>query len=176
VIHTVEPGETLTKIARHYDVNWRMLARINGMTPDGLLRAGQQLKVLPSKTRIVAWKSGFRLALFIDDYYVKEYPIGIGKEGRTPVGEFTVDSMLVEPRWYSPEGKVIEYGEEGHLLGDRWIGFADEPGAAGLGIHGTTEDSSIGTKCSNGCIRMTNQDVTELYDFVQMETRVQIRE
>ncbi len=132
--------------------------------------------MLPGKTHVVAWKSGFRLALLIEGYYVKEYPIGIGKDGRTPVGEFTVDSMLVKPRWYAPGGQVIEYGEEGHLLGDRWIGFVDEPGAAGLGIHGTTEESSIGTECSNGCIRLTNEDVGELYDFVQMGTKVLIRD
>ncbi len=175
VIHVVQPGETLSKIGKKYGVNWRMLCRLNRIEPDEVLRAGQKLKVLTGQTEIVAWKSEFRLALFLDGYFLKEYPIGIGKDDRTPTGQFVVDDMLVEPRWYPPGGGAIEYGEEGHLLGERWIGLADEPGAAGLGLHGTS-DGGIGTKCSNGCIRLYNEDVVELYDFVQVGTPVEVRD
>jgi len=161
IVHVVEKGE--------------VLARINCVQPERI-RVGQKLKVITGRTSIVAFRDEFRMALLMDGAFIKEFPIGIGKNDKTPVGSFVVESMLVRPRWYPPEGGIIEYGQEGHLLGERWIGFQNEPGAEGLGIHGTNDDSSIGTKCSNGCLRMHNPDVIELYDFVQIGTHVEIRE
>lgn len=175
LIHVVQAGETLTSIGKKYDVNWRMIQRINGMQSDRL-RLGQKLKVLTGRTSAVGYTSEFRLALLLDGVYVKEYAIGVGKDDLTPAGRFVVANMLVQPRWYKPGGGLIEYGEEGNLLGERWIGFANEPGASGLGIHGTDDESSIGTKCSNGCIRMSNPDVIELYDFLRPGSQVEIRE
>lgn len=175
-IHSVKPGETLTRIGKQYGVNWRMIARLNDMRPDGMLKVGQELKVLTGKPRVVVDLSEFRLTLLFDGVFIKEYLVGIGKDDCTPTGEFVVDNLLVHPRWYAPDGRVIEYGEEDHLLGERWIGFADQPGASGLGIHGTKGNSGIGEKCSNGCIRMRNEDVVELYDFMTPGTKVLIEE
>lgn len=174
-VHVVAPGEVGVKIAKKYGVPWGMIKRVNGMQSDNL-SVGQRLKIIPGPATILACKSEFRLALFMNGVYVKEYPIGIGRENLTPSGEYEVDSMLVKPRWYTPGGGYIEYGQEGHQLGVRWIGFRDEPGANGLGIHGTNDESSIGTKCSNGCLRMKNDDVTELYDFMSMGCKVTIVE
>jgi len=175
-VHRVKPGETLTRIGKHYGVNWRMIARLNDMRPDGLLKVEQELKVLTGEPCVAVDLSEFHLALLFDGAFIKEYPVGIGKDDCTPTGEFVVDNLLVRPRWYAPDGRVVEYGEEGHLLGERWIGFADQPGASGLGIHGTKGENGIGEKCSNGCIRMRNQDVIELYDFLTPGTRVLIEE
>jgi hypothetical protein len=175
LIHVVQPRETLSSIGAKYGLSWRMIARVNGMQDDRI-RVGQQIKVLPGPASLVAYKGEFRIALLLDGVYVKEYPIGIGLGDRTPSGEFVVDDMLVRPRWYRPGGGIVEYGEEGNLLGERWIGFADEPGAAGLGIHGTVEEDSIGTKCSNGCLRLRNEDVIEVYDFMRPGSHVVIKE
>ncbi|MCD6415121.1 MAG: L,D-transpeptidase family protein [Planctomycetes bacterium] len=176
IIHKVSPGETLTKIGAQYHVNWRMVALLNGMEPDDLLRAGRQLKVLAGAPSIVVWKGEFRLALLFDGAYVKEYPIGIGKDDSTPSGQFKVDEMMIRAPWNPPGGGTIKYGEEGYALGERWIAFDDQPGAAGLGIHGTDHESSIGTKCSRGCIRMSNKDVIELYAFLKPGAKVRILE
>jgi hypothetical protein len=175
-LHTVKPGETLASIGQKYGVNWRCIQRINNISRPELLRAGQQLKVLAGPRRIIVTKSNFKLALFIDDYFVKEYPIGLGKNNKTPTGTFRVDSMLIKPVWYPPGGGRIEYGEEGYLIGDRWIGLEDKPGAAGYGIHGTNDPSSIGKQVSEGCIRMHNADVAELFDFTNVGTTVKIME
>ncbi len=175
-LHTVSSGETLVKIAKEYGLHWRMIARLNGISDPGNLSVGQTLKIVSGPPSIVAVKEEFRLTLLMDGLYVKEYEIGIGKDDRTPARSFVVDTMLVRPRWYKPGGGIIEYGEEGHLLGERWIGFKDEPGATGLGIHGTPNREGIGEKCSNGCIRMANEDVMELYDFAVPGTLVIIEE
>jgi len=176
IVHVVQPKEQLTSIARKYHVNWRMLQLINGMTGDRL-RAGQKLKVIAGPASAIAFKNEFRLALLVGGVYVKEYPIAIGKVGsETPDGAFVVDVMQEKPRWYKPSGGVVEYGQEGNMLGERWIGFANQSGAAGLGIHGTNDETSIGTKCSNGCIRMRNADVIELYNFMHPGSRVEVRD
>lgn len=173
VIHTVQAGERGVKIAKSYKVNWGMIARLNGLKEDETLSIGQKLKVLTGRTRLVAHKAEFRLALLIENAYVKEYPIAIGLDDKTPSGDFTVKNMLIRPPWTSPTG-IIKYGEPGYLLGERWIGFVNAPGATGLGIHGTSDDATIGTKCSNGCVRLRNNDVVELYDFLQVGSKVQI--
>jgi len=174
-VHVVERGDNLIKIGKKYGVNWRMIARINRIQPDRI-RAEQQLKIITGRTSAVIWKGEFRLALLLDGVYMKEYAVGIGKDGLTPLGELTVADMMVRADWYPPEGGMIKYGEEGYQLGERWIAFANEPGASGLGIHGTNDEASIGTKCSNGCIRLKNDDVIELYDFMQPGSRVLIKD
>lgn len=173
-IHQVGSGEVLSNIARQYGVNWRMLTRINNIVRPELIRVNQKIKVLEGQPKVVVDKNSFTLTLFIDDYYVKEYPVGLGRENRTPEGVFTVDSMLIEADWYPPEGGLIRYGEEGHLIGSRWIGFEDKPDASGYGIHGTIDPDSIGSMESEGCIRMLNEDVEELYDFLTIGTEVLI--
>jgi LysM repeat protein len=175
IVHVVEPGDVGVKVAKKYGVSWGMIKRLNGMQSDNL-SIGQRLKIIQGPATVLACKSEFRLALFMNGVYVKEYPIGIGRDDLTPTGVYEVDSMLEHPRWYPPGGGFIEYGEEGNPLGERWVGFRDEPGANGIGIHGTNDEGSIGTKCSNGCLRMKNADVTELYDFLSIGCKVQIIE
>jgi lipoprotein-anchoring transpeptidase ErfK/SrfK len=176
VVHVVQPKERLTSIAKQYHVNWRTLQLINGMTGDRL-RAGQKLKVIAGPASAVAFKNEFRLALLLGGVYVKEYPIAVGRDGsETPNGMFVVDVMQEKPRWYKPGGGLIEYGQEGNMLGERWIGFANQSGAASLGIHGTNDETTIRTKCSNGCIRMRNADVIEFYNFMHPGSRVEIRD
>jgi len=175
-VHVVQRGEVLEKIARKHKVNWRMIARLNGISRPDLIRIDQRLKMLTGEQKILVDLSEFTLALFIDGHFIKQYAVGIGKDNKTPKGEFTVDQRMVKPDWYPPEGGIIKYGEKGHLIGERWIGFRNQPGAVGIGIHGTNEPETIGTACSNGCIRLHNKDVIELYDFVVSGARVTIAE
>jgi len=173
-IHVVQRGENLITIGRKYGVSWRMIARVNQIERPELLRENQQIKILDGPTQILIDKSDFRLALFMGGDFIKQYRIGLGRDDITPTGTFVVDEMLVRPDWYPPWGGVIKYGEPGHLIGERWIGLEDQPGAAGLGIHGTDEPETIGTMCSNGCVRMHNEEVKELYDFITPGTTVRI--
>ncbi len=175
-LHVVRRGEVLVRIARQYGVNWRMIARLNGIARPELIRENQQLKILTGRREILVDKSDFRLALFVNGHFVKQYGVGLGKDDSTPTGTFVVDQMLIRPDWYPPAGGIIKYGEPGHLLGERWIGLQNQPGAAGLGIHGTDERDSIGTMCSNGCIRMLNEDAEQLYDFLTVGAAVRVVE
>jgi len=92
---------------------------------------------------------------------------------------------------YTPEGTFIvknKYDDVlNEMLGVRWLGLGvphekdnraemDSRAPEGLkyGIHGTNEPESIGNHASGGCIRMTNEEVMELYSLVQAGTKVEI--
>lgn len=173
-IYTVQPGDAFSRIARQFNTNYELITRINGKS-NTKLNVGEKLKVLTGKTKILISKRGFTLTLLLNGYYIKQYPICIGKDDKTPVGTFEVKNKMKEPTWYAPSGGVFPYGHKENILGTRWIGFKDKPALSGFGIHGTTQPESIGTASSNGCIRMVNSDVEELYDFVTLDTEIIIQ-
>lgn len=164
--YNVQKGDNLAKIAKQYGTTAELLMRLNRKSSP-LLRIGEPLRVLKGKTALLVDKSDFTLTLLLDGHYLKQYPIGLGKNDKTPEGKFIVEVKMKEPTWFSPlDGKVYAYGSPQNLLGTRWMGFQNQPGLSGYGIHGTAEPDSIGTESSNGCIRMLSQDVEELYDYV----------
>ena len=99
------------------------------------------------------------------------YHICAGKlETPTPVGSFSISEKEVNPEWIDPKDhkKRVEPGE-GNPLGMRWMGLFDM-----YGIHGTNNPSSIGGYYSNGCIRMNEDDIEQLYPKVDIGTKVDI--
>jgi len=149
----------LGSIAAKYDTTYQLIMKLNGMK-DSTIRVDQQLKIIPGPFDVVVHKSRFQLEVYLKDKFIKSYPIGLGKNGSTPTGEFNVTSKLVEPSWFRPGGEV-PYGDPENPLGTRWIGFKGS-----YGIHGTWEPESIGGQESRGCVRMLNRDVEELFDLV----------
>ncbi|MCF6154224.1 MAG: LysM peptidoglycan-binding domain-containing protein [Candidatus Brocadia sp.] len=172
--YTVQPGDILSRIAKQFNTNYELIMKINGKA-SARLNIGEQLKILTGKTKIFISKSDFTLTLMLNDHYVRQYRIATGKNDKTPVGTFEVKNKMKEPVWYSPDGGVFPYGHKENILGTRWIGFKDKPNLSGYGIHGTTQPETIGTASSNGCIRMINGDVEELYDFVTANTEIIIQ-
>jgi lipoprotein-anchoring transpeptidase ErfK/SrfK len=65
-------------------------------------------------------------------------------------------------------GRVIPPGPENPIK-SRWLGVYD-----GVGIHGTAEEASIGTRASRGCIRMRIPEVKELYSPIPVGTPIYI--
>ena len=173
--YNVQKGDNLAKIARQHNTTAELLMRFNRKSSP-LLRVGEPLRVLKGKTGLLVDKSDFTLTLLLDGHYLKQYPVGLGKSDKTPEGRFIVEIKMKEPTWFSPlDGKVYAYGSPQNLLGTRWMGFQNQPGLSGYGIHGTAEPDSIGTESSNGCIRMLSQDVEELYDYITPGTEVIIQ-
>ncbi len=175
LVYDVQSGDNLTKIAKRYNTTPELLMRLNRKTST-LLRIGEPLRILKGRVSLLIDKSDFTLTLLLEGHYLKQYPVGIGKEDKTPEGTFIIANKMKDPTWYSPlDGKVYPYGHPENILGTRWIGFENQPGLTGYGIHGTTEPESIGTESSNGCIRMANQNVEELYDYVTVGAEVFIQ-
>ncbi len=174
VFYEVKPGDSLVKIAKKYNTSYAFIMRINNKHRT-LIKIGERLKILKGELSLLVDKSDYTLTILLDGNFIKQYPIGIGKSDKTPVGVFIVDNKLINPTWYSPEG-VYKYGHPNNVLGTRWIGFEDKNDLYGYGIHGTSDPDSIGKDMSNGCIRMKNENVEELFDFVKAKTRVVMQE
>jgi lipoprotein-anchoring transpeptidase ErfK/SrfK len=82
-----------------------------------------------------------------------------------------VANRIIDPPWYSQEG-LIPPDDPRNILGSRWLGF-DLPG---YGIHGTTDPASIGKPVTQGCVRLANADVEELFILLPEGTPVTIVE
>ena len=89
---------------------------------------------------------------------------GRPRDARRPL---PIQDKQVNPAWHVPEhargrarspGQTIPGGRADNPLKARWMGIAN-----GVGIHGTAEDWSIGSRASHGCIRMHVSDVIDLY-------------
>ena len=104
------------------------------------------------------------------------YGIGVGREGFTWSGSEKVSRMAEWPDWNPPEQMIERQpylprfmaGGDGNPLGARALYLGDTL----FRIHGTNQPSTIGTFVSSGCIRLTNDDITDLYRRVKVGTRV----
>ena len=124
-------------------------------------------------------RGGFRLRLFKRLRYDRSYPIAVGAAGHeTPTGLFQIRTKQVNPAWHAPNrpwagsyaGRTVPGGAPDNPLKARWLGIAN-----GVGIHGTAEPWSIGSRASHGCIRMRVPDVIDLYPRVPVGTPTLIR-
>lgn len=88
----------------------------------------------------------------------KKYRIAVGRRSTpTPVGEWNVVSKAYNP---------------GTVFGTRWLGLNVPWGI--YGIHGTDNPWSVGYYASQGCIRMRNKDIEQLFEWVPVGTPVKI--
>ena len=124
-------------------------------------------------------RDNFKLRLFKGLKFRKSYGIAVGMAGLdTPAGRYAIQNKQVNPAWHVPNsawagslaGQVIPGGAPNNPLRARWLGIAN-----GVGIHGTAEDWSIGTRASHGCIRMHVSDVIDLYPRVPVGSPVLIK-
>lgn len=168
-IYEVQKGDSLTKIARSFGTTVELIMKSNGLK-NGILRTGKSLKISRIKFSMVVDKSQNILTLKADDELFKTYRVATGKNNCTPVGTFKVTNKIIDPPWYPPSGKVIPAGDPKNVLGSRWLGISKQ----GYGIHGTIDFSSIGKSVTEGCIRMRNADVEELYAIIPEGTEVVI--
>jgi lipoprotein-anchoring transpeptidase ErfK/SrfK len=118
-----------------------------------------------------------RLYLVVDAQHAIRYPVGVGKAGKQWQGTSRIDGKYVRPAWSPPaEVKrdmpslpdVIPGGTPQNPMGVAAMTLAGTEYA----IHGTNMPGSIGRFVSYGCIRMYNQDVTDLFDRVGVGTTV----
>ena len=174
-------GDNLTKIAdrarkEHGVVVAPDFIRVVNDLPPNFVRAGATLKVPTEPAGLVVDKSEFRIYLTLGGVAIRDWPIGTGREERTPEGVFKTGNKTRNPTWTDPEtGKTYKFGDPGHTIGSRWISLDDGKGRTGFGIHGTNEPASIGKAESAGCVRMLGADVEELFDLVPPGIEVVIR-
>lgn len=166
--YEVQSSDRLQEIAGQFKVSWQYLAKLNRVDPRQI-RPGQKLKVIEGPFGAVVDLRRFELTVESYGYFVACFPVGIGKDGTTPIGEFTVQDKLEDPTYYGPD-RVIANDDPANPLGEFWIAIGD-----GYGLHGTIDENSIGRAESRGCVRLRNQDIADLYDLLTVGSRVVIR-
>lgn len=168
-IYEVQKGDSLVKIAKKFNTTVELISKANGLK-SGILRYGKSLKITKLRFSIAVDKSQNILTLKADGNILKTYRVSTGKEASTPVGTFKIINKIIDPSWYPPQGKVIPSGDPKNVLGTRWLGISKPS----YGIHGTIDPASIGKCVTEGCIRMKNAEVEELYSIVPEGTEVVI--
>jgi lipoprotein-anchoring transpeptidase ErfK/SrfK len=116
------------------------------------------------------------LYLTIDHGKAIRYGIGVGREGFTWSGTEHISGMKKWPDWLPPQAMITRQpylprfmaGGETNPLGARAMYL----GNTQYRIHGTNQPSTIGSFVSSGCIRLTNEDVEDLYSRVTVGTTV----
>jgi len=104
------------------------------------------------------------------------YGVGVGREGFTWSGVQTISRKAEWPDWHPPAEMIARQpylprfmaGGPGNPLGARAMYL----GSSQYRIHGTNDPSTIGKFVSSGCIRLTNEDVADLFSRVDVGTRV----
>jgi lipoprotein-anchoring transpeptidase ErfK/SrfK len=116
------------------------------------------------------------LYLVEDGGKAMRYGIGVGRQGFTWSGTETISRKAEWPDWYPPAEMIARQpylprfvaGGPQNPLGARalYLGHSE------YRIHGTNDPSTIGHRVSSGCIRLTNEDVIDLFGRVGVGTKV----
>lgn len=171
VVYKVEPGDTLNKIAAKYNTTVDLIKRSNKLESD-MIRPGDRLKTSTAKYSVIVDKSQNLLILKADDEIFKVYSVATGKHNCSPTGTFQIVEKLLNPDWYKNGEGIIPSGTAENILGSRWLGISEPQ----YGIHGGAKEEDLGQQLTNGCIRMTNLDVEELFTILPRGTEVTIIE
>jgi len=146
--------------------------------------------VLPERLRraVVSFNSNEAPGTIVIDtanttlYYVLgqgralRYGVGVGREGFTWSGVQTITRKMVWPDWHPPAEMIARQpylprfmaGGRGNPLGARAMYL----GSSEFRIHGTNDPTTIGKFVSSGCIRLTNDDVIDLANRIDVGTKV----
>jgi lipoprotein-anchoring transpeptidase ErfK/SrfK len=149
------------------------------------------LRESPVKREVVDYSGPYSAGTIVIDteerrlYYVQgdgtalKYGIGVGRPGFTWAGTHRITRKAEWPGWTPPPAMRKRQPD----LPYHMPGGPDNPlgaramylGSTIYRIHGTAEPWTIGQAVSSGCIRMTNEDVTHLYEQVGVGTKVIVR-
>jgi lipoprotein-anchoring transpeptidase ErfK/SrfK len=168
IVYQIKPGDTLERIAKEFKTTSELIKKSNNLSSDKIF-PGRKLKVWTEPFSIVVDKSQNTLMLKTSEEIIKTYIVSTGSNNSTPVGNFKIINKIANPTWFKA-GAVVAPESPENILGSRWLGF-DLPG---YGIHGTVDPQNLGKQVTQGCVRMQNAEVEELYTIVPVGTVVTI--
>ena len=145
------------------------------LSPQFYRRVVDYATIEPSGTIIVDTPNTY-LYLTLGNGKAIRYGVGVGREGFTWSGTERISRMKQWPDWLPPKEMIRRQpylprfmaGGETNPLGARAMYL----GNTEYRIHGTNQPSTIGSFVSSGCVRLTNEDVEDLYRRVMVGTRV----
>lgn len=130
---------------------------------------------LSAQNKIIVSKAKFRLyVVSAKGDTLCNFPCGVGRnygdkkvsgDCKTPEGKFRVQQIQNSSAWTHDfkDGHGSREGAYGP-----WFIRLSVPGFSGIGIHGTCFPESIGTRCTEGCVRLHNEDLLKLKQYVQV--------
>lgn len=141
-----------------------------------------KLNQIKGSTFVIINKSNYSLKLFkYTGELIFESKIALGKNPgnkidkgdlKTPEGVFSIISIEDAKSW-EHDFKDDTLGSIKGAYGPYFIRL-NVPGQKGIGIHGTHDKYSIGTRASEGCIRMNNDDLIKLVEKINTTSVVAI--
>jgi lipoprotein-anchoring transpeptidase ErfK/SrfK len=152
---------------------------IYGRTPEQFQRQVVPFRTAQEPGTIVIDGDKHFLYFVLPDHQAIRYGIGVGREGFGWAGVVDVGRKAEWPRWTPPQS-MVERDPRAAEWADGMPGGPDNPlGARALylyengrdtiyRIHGTPEPWSIGLNLSSGCFRLTNEDIMDLYERVEV--------
>lgn len=166
VVYEVKTGDTLDAISKKFNTTVELIKKSNNLK-SAYIRPGKRLKISTHKYSILVDDSQKTLILKANERIIKTYTVSTGKDNLTPRGNFTIVTKLIDPVWYKA-GAIVLPDSPDNILGSRWMGISVE----GYGIHGTTDPGTLGSGITQGCIRMADTDIEELYAILPRGTEV----
>jgi lipoprotein-anchoring transpeptidase ErfK/SrfK len=153
-----------------------VIAADEGAVPGRLRRAVVAFGTSEAPGTIVIDTGNTTLYYVLGQGRAIRYGVGVGREGFTWSGVQTVSRKAEWPDWHPPTEMIARQpylprfmaGGPGNPLGARAIYL----GNSQYRIHGTNDPSTIGKFVSSGCIRLTNEDVSDLFSRVNVGTKV----
>ena len=153
-----------------------VIAPDEGATPERLRRAVVAFGTSEAPGTIIIDTGNTALYYVLGQGRAIRYGVGVGREGFTWSGVQTVSRKAEWPDWHPPAEMIARQpylprfmaGGPGNPLGARAMYL----GNSQYRIHGTNDPSTIGKFVSSGCIRLTNEDVADLFSRVNVGTKV----
>jgi len=147
-----------------------------GVVPERLRRTVVAFNTSEASGTIVIDTGNTALYYVLGQGRAIRYGVGVGREGFTWSGVQTISRKAEWPDWHPPAEMIARQpylprfmaGGPGNPLGARAMYL----GSSQYRIHGTNDPSTIGKFVSSGCIRLTNEDVSDLFSRVDIGTRV----
>ena len=172
------------------DLETRVPAVASAPAAPAPLRESVQPQQSPIPRQVVSWNGSEapgsivvstqerRLYYVMGDGKAMRYGVGVGRPGFEWAGAKTITNKREWPDWTPPPEMLRRRPD----LPRHMVGGPDNPlgaramylGSSLYRIHGSNEPDTIGQAVSSGCIRMTNDDVTDLYTRVKVGTTVTV--
>lgn len=153
-----------------------ILGADEGATPERLRRAVVSFGTSEAPGTVIIDTGNTTLYYVLGQGKAIRYGVGVGREGFTWSGVQTVSRKAEWPDWRPPAEMIARQpylprfmaGGPGNPMGARAMYL----GSSMYRIHGTNDPSTIGKFVSSGCIRLTNEDVTDLFNRVEVGAKV----
>ena len=153
-----------------------MTAPDEGAVPARLRRAVVAFNTTEGPGTVIIDTGNTQLYYVLGQGRAIRYGVGVGREGFTWSGVQTISRKAEWPDWHPPLEMIARQpylprfmaGGPGNPLGARAMYL----GSSQYRIHGTNDPSTIGKFVSSGCIRLTNEDVSDLFSRVDVGTKV----